>query len=94
MDEKVSISNTLIQGFPFNMVFKGWRDENGNAISASSKYTLIVNAPKTLTAVWEQEINLMAVAIIVAIAAIIVITALIKTKKRKEVYLPPPLPPP
>ena len=92
----VSISTTKVEGIPFNKVFKGWRDQSGSIVSTSSTYTFTVNQPVTLTAVWEQELNMMVVLAGVAVIVIIILIAVIaKSRKPKErVYVPPPPPPP
>ena len=82
----VTISTTNIEGIPFNKVFKGWRDQDGNIVSTSPTYTFTVNQPVTLTAVWKQELNIIVVLIaITTIVLLAIIVIIVKLKKPKRV---------
>ncbi len=92
----VSVAETLIQGIPFNKVFKGWRDQTGAIVASQQTYSFTVDTAKTLTAVWEDELNLIAVAGIGAAVAVVAAAILLMRRKKPAApaYPPPPPPPP
>ena len=92
----ISVAETLIQGIPFNKVFKGWRDQTGAIVASQQTYSFTVDTAKILTAVWEDELNLMAVAGIGAAVAVVAAAILLMRRKKPAApaYPPPPPPPP
>jgi len=90
----VSISTTLIIGFPYNMVFKGWVDEYGNIVSTSQRYKFVVMKSVTLIAKWEKEINVVFLLSIIFIIVVILVTIIFLLRRRKREKYPLPPPPP
>ncbi len=91
----VAVAQTVIQGIPYNKVFKGWRDETGAIVSTQQTYSVVVDKPKTLTAVWEEELNIMVIgAVGIGVLALAIIVVLLKRRKPSPPTYPPPPPPP
>ena len=89
----ISIESEKIEGIPFNKVFKGWRDETGSIVSTQQIYYFTVDGPKTFTAVWEEELNIVFIAVLGALILAIVAVTLILRRRRGPPPPPPPPPP-
>jgi uncharacterized repeat protein (TIGR02543 family) len=77
-----NISVTTPQGFGVQKVFDGWE---GDGVSKSPTISILVDSPKTLTAVWHDDYTQAYTGIVMIVAAVsVLLTVLVRPRKKAE----------